>query len=245
MGLFQKAEAGISGSSAMTMGAVNVVGLSAGYWRDQPVFTDLSFHIDGPGWFRLDGANGSGKSTLFEVLAGYLVPLAGSVSVNGQEVRPGHRVAGLKLQRSSPALVPGVTISDHLHLYGRRYGCSTEYLREISRELGLEERSLFTATGNQALTRGFTTPQLPMNKSPSCKKEIVNRKILPRHENTQPGMLQPGSSNCCNHKTTPLDARVPNPQPRPPRIDVNTRKQPENPIFQQCPQNPQHSRDQG
>ena len=142
MGLFQKAEAGISGSSAMTamnMGAVNVVGLSAGYWRDQPVFTDLSFHIDGPGWFRLDGANGSGKSTLFEVLAGYLVPLAGSVSVNGQEVRPGHRVAGLKLQRSSPALVPGVTISDHLHLYGRRYGCSTEYLREISRELGLEE----------------------------------------------------------------------------------------------------------
>lgn len=142
MGLFQKAEAGISGSSAMTamtMGAVNVVGLSAGYWRDQPVFTDLSFHIDGPGWFRLDGANGSGKSTLFEVLAGYLVPLAGSVSVNGQEVRPGHRVVGLKLQRSSPALVPGVTISDHLHLYGRRYGCSTEYLREISRELGLEE----------------------------------------------------------------------------------------------------------
>lgn len=139
MGLFQKAEAGISGSSAMTMGAVNVVGLSAGYWRDQPVFTDLSFHIDGPGWFRLDGANGSGKSTLFEVLAGYLVPLAGSVSVNGREVRPGHRVAGLKLQRSSPALVPGVTISDHLHLYGRRYGCSTEYLREISRELGLEE----------------------------------------------------------------------------------------------------------
>ena len=67
------------------------------------------------------------------------MPLAGSVSVNGQEVRPGHRVAGLKLQRSSPALVPGVTISDHLHLYGRRYGCSTEYLREISRELGLEE----------------------------------------------------------------------------------------------------------
>nr|WP_300150676.1 ATP-binding cassette domain-containing protein [Propionicimonas sp.] len=117
---------------------IGITGLSAGYWRDEPVFAGLAMRLEGPGWFQLDGPNGAGKSTLFEVLAGYLAPLTGDIVVGDLIVRAGHRVPTLHLVRAEPAFVPGVTVSDHLHLYARRYGEALSPLVATAAELGLE-----------------------------------------------------------------------------------------------------------
>jgi iron complex transport system ATP-binding protein len=55
--------------------------LSIGY--EKPLAENLSFEIDG-GLACLIGPNGSGKSTLLKTMAGLIKPLAGSISVMGQ-----------------------------------------------------------------------------------------------------------------------------------------------------------------
>lgn len=76
---------------------------------------------------------------MFEVLSGYLVPSGGSVLVNGSPVVPGRRRRDVCVLRNAPELVPGLTLSDHLHLYARRYGRSREHLRREGERLGLAE----------------------------------------------------------------------------------------------------------
>lgn len=117
---------------------IGVTGLSAGYWRDEPVLDGFAMRLNGPGWFHLAAPNGAGKSTLFEVLAGYLDRFAGDVVVGDLPVRAGRRVPPLRLVRAEPALVPGVTVRDHLHLYARRYGRSLDALVDLAVRLGLE-----------------------------------------------------------------------------------------------------------
>lgn len=118
---------------------VEVGGLDAGYWRGMPVLRALTVHVHGPGWLHIGGPNGSGKSTLFEVLAGYLRPMTGTVEIGSREVRAGSPVPLLRLQRSEPSLVPGVTLSDHFRLYARRYGTDPAELVELAIRLGLRE----------------------------------------------------------------------------------------------------------
>jgi ATPase subunit of ABC transporter with duplicated ATPase domains len=55
--------------------------LTFGYDPRAPIFTDLSFTIQGPERLVIEGANGTGKSTLLSCIAGKLQPQAGSVSV--------------------------------------------------------------------------------------------------------------------------------------------------------------------
>ncbi|MFT3861438.1 ABC transporter ATP-binding protein [Micropruina sp.] len=117
---------------------IGATGLNAGYWRGEPVLADLSLRLNGPGWFQLVAPNGAGKSTLFEVLAGYLKPFSGDIVIGDLPVRIGRRASTLRLIRADPALVPGVTVRDHLHLYARRYGGSLDELVALAVRLGLE-----------------------------------------------------------------------------------------------------------
>lgn len=140
----------------MVTPSIRLENVSAGYWRDEPVLEDLCADIQGPGMFHLAGPNGVGKSTLFEVIAGYLETCAGRVEVGGQPVRAGYLVTGLNLTRSDPVFVPGVSVSDHLHLYARRYGADIKAAHQLAAQLGLKDHldkppeALSTGTARKA-----------------------------------------------------------------------------------------------
>ncbi len=53
------------------------------YYRDQPVFDELTLSIENPGAYLFLGANSSGKTTLLKLLSGRLKPKKGQVYVKG------------------------------------------------------------------------------------------------------------------------------------------------------------------
>lgn len=112
----------------MTFG-IDGQSMAAGYKRDQPVFSDVSVRMDGPGLRLLSGPNGAGKSTLLEAFSGFLPLLAGSVSVEGDVV----------FLRHTPALVPFLTVRDNLSLYTHRYGLSHDAAQQLVDAFGLQE----------------------------------------------------------------------------------------------------------
>jgi ATPase subunit of ABC transporter with duplicated ATPase domains len=63
------------------MPAVHLDHLSYRYSTAVDVFDDVTAHL-GPGWTGVVGANGSGKTTLLRLVAGTLVPTAGSVTLD-------------------------------------------------------------------------------------------------------------------------------------------------------------------
>lgn len=58
-----------------------------GYGPGRPVLEDVSFEIPGPGLTALVGPSGSGKSTVFALLSRFYDANAGSVQVDGTDVR--------------------------------------------------------------------------------------------------------------------------------------------------------------
>ena len=64
----------------------------------------------------------------------------------------------------------------------------------------------------------------------TCKKEVVNRKIYPTRKHAIKDVTA-WIELRYNHKTTPLSARVPNPQPRPPTMEPKPESSLEIPFF--------------
>ena len=64
----------------------------------------------------------------------------------------------------------------------------------------------------------------------TCKKEVVNRKIYPTRKHAIKDVTA-WIELRYNHKTTPLSARVPNPQPRPPTMEPTPESSLEIPFF--------------
>ena len=65
---------------------LDVTGIRAGYYPENPVLDDVDLRLSAGGFLGLIGPNGSGKSTLLRVLAGVLTPWAGQVCLDGANV---------------------------------------------------------------------------------------------------------------------------------------------------------------
>lgn len=99
----------------MTGASILISDLTLGYQLDQPVIRHLSAQF-GAGLNLLSGPNGSGKSTLMLALAGQLEPIAGSVFLEGHPA-PSDEARGLRnVVTSRPALIPSLTLRDHVEL---------------------------------------------------------------------------------------------------------------------------------
>jgi ribose transport system ATP-binding protein len=84
------------------------------------------------------GANGAGKSTLVKVLTGDVTPNAGSILLEGREVRFGSpasaRRAGLASVYQDVSLVPVLTIEQNLRLTGTTMAAVRPWLKELELE---------------------------------------------------------------------------------------------------------------
>ncbi|MCM3135565.1 thiol reductant ABC exporter subunit CydD [Paenibacillus polysaccharolyticus] len=80
---------------------------------------DVTFQLKGLGKIGIIGASGAGKSTLIDVLAGFQMPTAGQMLVNGQQLTP----ELLKAWRSQTAAIPqhpyifSGSIADNIRFY--------------------------------------------------------------------------------------------------------------------------------
>ncbi len=98
------------------------------------VFRDLDLDIQAGRVFALLGPNGAGKTTLLLTLAGLLPREAGSVAVDGTELRRGPRAAnraGVVLVPDNRALFTKLTVEQNLQVARRSDGPNPRELLEV------------------------------------------------------------------------------------------------------------------
>ncbi|MBF0417073.1 MAG: peptidase domain-containing ABC transporter [Magnetococcales bacterium] len=133
------------------VGAVSFVRVSLRYNNDaEPALMGVSFEVKPGEVVVVVGSNGSGKSTIIKLLAGLYVPQAGSIRIDGQDIR---QMNPIEL-RHAVAYVPQRcdlyhgTIAQNLRL--AHATASMEELEDACRKSGVLEDV-------QALPRGFDT----------------------------------------------------------------------------------------
>ncbi len=145
------AEAVPLGAARATAGAapslkVELRGLRHSF-GERRVLDGLSFGVRRGEIFGLLGPNGSGKSTTLRVLTGLLVPQAGEVMLDGEQVAPG----GRRLRRhmgvvfQAPSLDPRLTARENLRLSAALYGLTAEQA-----DARIEELLQFTVLADRA-----------------------------------------------------------------------------------------------
>lgn len=80
--------------------------------------------VDAPGLVLVEGPNGSGKSTLIDVLAGSLLPRAGSVRVGGWPAGSDEARRARAVTRCAVSFLAPVTLRVHAGLFARAAGVS-------------------------------------------------------------------------------------------------------------------------
>ncbi|MCH8552130.1 MAG: thiol reductant ABC exporter subunit CydD [Natronospirillum sp.] len=111
--------------------AVDLRGVTFGHKGRNPVCTDLNLTIERGELLALAGPSGSGKSTLLQLMAGFLQPDAGQVTIFGQPA--GEQPMAWMDQR--PCLIQG-TWAENLRLTAP--GASIEQMQDALRKTGLE-----------------------------------------------------------------------------------------------------------
>ncbi len=98
-------------------------GLTGG-WGQLTAFRDLDLSVEAGSMHAILGPNGAGKTTLLLTLAGLLPAHAGTVSVGGQEIRPGRPTAacraGLVLVPDNRQLFTTLTVEENLRVPNRK-----------------------------------------------------------------------------------------------------------------------------
>jgi len=125
--------------------ALRVSGLTKSY-KDVRAVDGLSLDVRRGEIFGFLGPNGAGKTTTIKMMCGLLRPDAGSVTVNGAEVRPRSRggLTTIGLSPQSIVIWETLTCREQLEFMGRMYGLSRASAQAKSRELldvfGLQDK---------------------------------------------------------------------------------------------------------
>ncbi|HEY4519781.1 MAG TPA: ABC transporter ATP-binding protein [Candidatus Paceibacterota bacterium] len=127
-------------------------------YRDTEAVRGISFSVNRNEIVGLLGPNGAGKTTTINMILGVLEPTAGTISVDGFDVR---KERSLALDRTNFAAVyaqlPGnLTVSQNLKVFGLLYGATrlNERIPELLREFDLEK---FAHTKTGVLSSGEQT----------------------------------------------------------------------------------------
>lgn len=105
----------------------------------------IDLHVNAGEFVALLGVNGAGKSTLFQLLSGLFVPDAGSITVNGADMRrnpvEGLRGLGIVFQDATLDLDLPVSTSLHFHagLRGMARAVASERMMQELGRLGLTD----------------------------------------------------------------------------------------------------------
>jgi branched-chain amino acid transport system ATP-binding protein len=119
---------------------LEVQGLTAGY-GDLVVVRDVSFSVPTGEIMAVIGPNGAGKSTLLWVLSGLIVPRAGRVVLDGEDITgwPSHRLldVGISHVVQGTLVFAELSVEDNLvlGLYGLRSGITRLKDRQLHRVL--------------------------------------------------------------------------------------------------------------
>lgn len=107
-----------------------------------PVLSNLSLELSNGTLAALVGRNGAGKSTLLRCLAGWTIPLTGSIEIDGRALRRSDKAVRdrVVLVPDTPDFYDELTAWDHLQLVSQLY--RVDQWQERSRAL-LEQFQLF------------------------------------------------------------------------------------------------------
>lgn len=80
------------------------------------IFKDLNYNLNAGEGYALIGSNGSGKSTLLQIISGYHLPSAGSVTYmrNGKSISPEEVFQYISISTPYMELIEEFTLKEHL-----------------------------------------------------------------------------------------------------------------------------------
>jgi branched-chain amino acid transport system ATP-binding protein len=146
----------LSAGSAVATATLEITGLTAGY-DGAPVLRDLSLTVSGGEVVALMGANGAGKTTTLRAISGLIKPDAGTIALQGRDLRalsPTARVrAGVIHVPQDRGIFYGLTVGEHFRLDGHgenRYEAAFEHFPAL-RDLRHRRAGLLSGGEQQML----------------------------------------------------------------------------------------------
>ena len=113
---------------------LSCTGLTAGYDK-LAVARDIELAVDRGRILAVLGPNGAGKTTLLLTIAGFLKPLSGTISIDGEPCRPGSarrmNAKGVVLVPDSRALFTGLTTVENLTIAAKKGGPAVDEVLDL------------------------------------------------------------------------------------------------------------------
>jgi branched-chain amino acid transport system ATP-binding protein len=107
----------------------------AGGWGLLTAFRDLDLSVDRGTVHAVLGPNGAGKTTLLLTIAGLLSAHAGSIAIDGEELKTGRATAaaraGIVLVPDSRELFTTLTVEENLRVASGRHGPESQSMLEL------------------------------------------------------------------------------------------------------------------